>query len=114
MTGGWFDQVKDLFPAIEGMLTRRDALGQITFQCEFGWEREWRCVGEELDLRPMWQKILWPCPELAFPDIRAAVQNAVGDAAAPVWLIDPNWSLERIIGHLVGLASDDLTPFATR
>lgn len=26
--------------------------------------------------------------------------------------IDPTWSLERIIGHLLGMRSDDMTPFA--
>jgi len=28
--------------------------------------------------------------------------------------IDPNWGLEQIIGHLSGLAADDMTPFLPR
>jgi hypothetical protein len=108
---GWFQDVQDMFPVVEGMLTRRDPNGQVAFQREFWWEREWRHVGD-LDLVPMWNKILWLCPEQEMPAFIAAVRNAGGDPNADVFCIDPNWGLERIVGHLIGLGVDDLTPFS--
>jgi len=38
--------------------------------------------------------------------------EAVG--GVPGTCIDPNWGLEQIIGHLSGLAADDMTPFLAR
>jgi hypothetical protein len=110
---GWFDEVRDMFPIIEGMLTRHDAQGDVTLQREFWWEREWRHVGD-LDLAPVWDKILWLCPEAEMPDVTARVRGAGGLADAAIFCIDPNWGLERIIGHLIGLGANDLTPFASR
>lgn len=106
---GWFDEVAALFPAIEGMLSRVDGAGAVTFQREFWWEREWRHT-DDLSLAPIWDKILWLCPEAEIEEINQAVADAgAGDTA---YCIDPNWSLERIIGHLIGLGVTDLTPFA--
>lgn len=109
---GWFDEVKDLFPYIEGMLTRRDQDGNVTLQREWWWEREWRYVGSDLSLALVRNKVLWLCPEDDIPEVEAAVRQH--DAAAPVYCIDPNWGLERIIGRLMGLAETDLTPFSAR
>ncbi|MDP9336035.1 MAG: hypothetical protein M3Q30_22370 [Actinomycetota bacterium] len=108
---GWFDEVSDAFPSIEGMLTRRNEVGALTFQREFWWEREWRHIGD-MSLALIWDKILWLCPETEINEIEAAVRR--GNANAVPYVVDPNWGLERIIGKLMGLAEGDLTPFAPR
>ena len=100
---GFFDEVKDMFPAIEPMFTRTDSLGNVTSRNEWWWEREWRHVGD-LDLASIWTKLLWLCPEAEIDDLEALVRAAGGDSGEPVYCIDPNWSLERIIGHLMRLA----------
>jgi len=107
---GWFNEIRGLFPVIEGMLTRTDAGGDVTFQREFWWEREWRAVGD-VALTGMWDKIVWLCPEAEIPEVAQCVRDAGGSESAVC--IDPNWSLERIIGHLVGLDVADLTPFGS-
>jgi hypothetical protein len=108
---GWFDEVQDLFPFIEGMQTRRDNEGNVVFQAEFWWEREWGHIGD-LPLFPIWNKIIWLCPETEIPEIEAAVRAVhVGSTAR---CVDPNWGLERIIGHLAGFVDDDMTPFGAR
>jgi hypothetical protein len=81
----------------------------VTFQREFWWEREWRISGD-LSLAPIWDKILWLCPEDEIDEVTAAAAQG-GNAGVAVYCIDPNWGLERIIGHLIGLGVDDLTPF---
>jgi hypothetical protein len=110
VTEGWFNDVRALFPAIEGMLTRTDEEGKITFQREFWWEREWRHVGD-VPLAPIWSKILWLCPEAEMDEISALVRD-VGETEH-AFCVDPNWGLERIIGHLIELGVNDLTPFSS-
>lgn len=110
---GWFTDVASLFPFIEAMQTRRDHRGRL-IQAEFWWEREWRYVGDLL-LFPIWNKIIWLCPEAEIPEIEARVRAAYnGPAAGDPHCIDPNWSLERIIGRLAGLGDEDMTPFGFR
>jgi hypothetical protein len=106
---GWFEEVAALFPIIEGMLTRLDVQGSVTFQREFWWEREWR-IAADLDLGPIWDKILWLCPEAEMDAFIGLVQAA--QRCDRVFCIDPSWGLERIIGHLVNLGANDLTPFS--
>ncbi|MEO8347815.1 MAG: hypothetical protein ABI610_02800 [Acidobacteriota bacterium] len=109
-TGGWFAEVQHVFPFIELMYTRRDNAGAVRTQNEWWWEREWRHVGD-VDLTPIWNKILWLCPASEIPAIEALVRVRGGDPAAAVRCVDPNWGLERIVGRLMGLSDDDLTPF---
>ena len=72
---------------------------------EFSWEREWRHIGD-FSLERWWKKALWLCPEDEITD----VADLVGDGAR---CIDPAWGLERIIGHLLGMGEDEMTPFGT-
>jgi hypothetical protein len=67
---------------------------------EYWWEREWWHVGD----LSLVMKFIIICPEEDFSDI------------APSWgsqmpCIDPNWSLEQIIGHLARFSSEDIDPF---
>ena len=48
------------------------------------------------------------------PDVIARVRRAGGVADAAVFCIDPNWGLERIIGHLIGLGANDLTTIVAK
>jgi hypothetical protein len=110
---GWFEEAKAIFPMIELMYTRRDDEGTVMKRNEWWWEREWRHVGD-VDLVPLWDKILWFSPEEEITDVERLVREAGGDAEATVHCVDPNWGLERIIGRLMGLTEDDLTPFGVR
>lgn len=85
-------------PFIEGM----GSWGDPRRYREFWWEREWRHLGD-LDLAPVWDKLIWLCPESEIDEFSPLL------AGRPC--IDPNWSLEQIIGRLSGLDQDDLTPF---
>lgn len=62
----------------------------------------------DLALAVMWDKILWLCPE-EIDEVTHAAPDAAGDAG--VYCIDPNWALERTVGHLIGLAVCDPTAF---
>jgi hypothetical protein len=95
--------VARLTPFIEGMGSFPNGNGGVR-QREFSWEREWRHVGD-LDLAPWWSKALWLCPESELDHF----QRLVGDGG---YCIDPAWGLERIVGHLMGMAGEDMTPFA--
>lgn len=95
--------VSKITPFIEGMGTFTNGDG--TKLREFSWEREWRHLGD-LSLERWWAKALWLCPE----DEIAAISALVGDGAH---CIDPAWGLERIIGHLLGMGEDEMTPFGT-
>jgi hypothetical protein len=99
----WADSpIARLAPFIEGMGRWPNGNGGIRTR-EFSWEREWRHIGN-LDLTPWWNKILWLCPE---PEIDVFAE-LVGHRNC----IDPSWSLERIIGHLMGLEAQDLSPYS--
>jgi hypothetical protein len=110
---GWFDEVKDIFPLIEMMQTRRDDQGNVTTQVEFWWEREWGHIGD-LAIFPVWNRIIWLCPEDEIPEIEASVRAVHDGPGVRVHCIDPNWGLERIIGQLAGFAPADMTPFGSR
>jgi Putative abortive phage resistance protein AbiGi, antitoxin len=94
-----FDDFWKITPFIEGMGS------WATGRREFWWEREWRHLGD-LDLRASWDKALWLCPEEELDEF----ESLVGERRC----IDPRWSLEQIIGHLSGLAPEDMTPFRSR
>jgi Putative abortive phage resistance protein AbiGi, antitoxin len=68
---------------------------------EFWWEREWRHHG---DFSFSWEEVaLVLCPEADIPDFEA---SSLG------WkVIDPRWSLERMIAKLAGLPTRLTTPF---
>jgi hypothetical protein len=91
--------ISRLAPFIEGMGTWPQRTR------EFSWEREWRHLGD-VNLDPWWSKLLWLCPEAEL----AMFEQLVGGSN----VIDPQWGLERILGHLLGLEPSDMTPFATR
>lgn len=83
-----------ILPFIEGMGTWPGS------QKEFWWEREWRHVGNfNFDINEV---ALVLCPE---------AEHDTFDGLAPGKLVDPAWSLERIIAKLVGLAAQDVSPF---
>lgn len=96
--------MSQLAPFIEGMGGFPDGNGGLRLR-EFSWEREWRHLGD-LTLEPSWSKALWLCPEAEIDEFSAVV----GEGAH---CIDPGWGLERIIGHLLGMGEDEMTPFGT-
>jgi hypothetical protein len=80
---------------------------------EFWWEREWRHQGD-FDLAPIWDKIIWLCPEADHDDFRDQVKQAMpgnGEPPEPA-VIDPSWGVEEIIASLVGLPLDEVSVFA--
>jgi hypothetical protein len=95
--------VSRIAPFIEGMGDFRNGNGGKLR--EFSWEREWRHLGD-LSLDGCWSKTLWLCPEDELEEFAALI----GDGAH---CIDPAWGLERIIGHLMGMGEDEMTPFGT-
>jgi hypothetical protein len=94
-----------LAPLIEGMGSWPNPGNGGVRMREFSWEREWRHIGD-LALAPWWNKILWLCPE---PEIDEFAEVVGKDRC-----VDPAWSLERVIGHLMGLEREDMSPFSTR
>jgi hypothetical protein len=94
-----------LTPFIEGMGSWPNPDNGGVRVREFSWEREWRHVGD-LNLEPWWDKILWLCPEVEIPELVERLGHR--------HCIDPSWSLERIIGHLMGLSASDVSPFSVR
>jgi hypothetical protein len=79
---------------------------------EFWWEREWRHQGN-LSLAPLWNKIIWLCPEDEHDDWRNWVDTATleGETSSGV-IIDPSWGLEEIIARLAGFPVEDVSVFA--
>ena len=69
---------------------------------EFWWEREWRHVGG-LNLAAV-RKFIVICPE---PDF----DYVMGEWPKRPPFIDPDWSLEQIIGRLAGFEAEDIDPF---
>ena len=76
-------------------------------QKEFWWEREWRHQGDfDISGRPI---IL--CPAADQLEIRAVLEEQGTKAIDEPSFIDPQWSLEQIIGKLAGFTMDDLGAF---
>jgi hypothetical protein len=67
---------------------------------EFWWEREWRYVGDFMLNMPY----LLLCPEKHMPDFKNATETFAYRPA----MVDPAWSLERIIAHLAGIPASDV------
>lgn len=80
-----------------------------TSRKEFWWEREWRHRGD-LDLAPIWEKIIWLAPEGEHGSIASLICREEPGAYRPT-LIDPNWGIEHIIARLCGLANEDVSLF---
>jgi hypothetical protein len=93
--------ISKLAPFIEGMGSFPDGNGGVRLR-EFAWEREWRHLGD-LDISPWWSRALWLCPESELEVFEAQIGEG--------HCIDPAWSLERIVGHLLGMRTDEMTPF---
>jgi hypothetical protein len=103
---------RSIFPFCEGMGTwaRR--------QKEFWWEREWRKVGDyslqEQDIA------FWMCPENEISlfeqfirdEWNLGARDSNGSVAPSQRFVDPQWSGEAIIAHLVGRQAT--TPFIAR
>ena len=77
---------------------------------EFWWEREWRHRGD-LDLAPIWGKIIWLCPEAEHERFRASIHEVSGGEARDAVILDASWGIEHIVAHLSGLAADDVSLF---
>jgi hypothetical protein len=73
---------------------------------EYWWEREWRCRGD-FDLSTA--KFIIICPEKYLDEITPQWAHDMNIRA-----IDPEWSLEQIIGRLAGFSPDDIDPFQVR
>ncbi|HCT80682.1 MAG TPA: hypothetical protein DGG94_05165 [Micromonosporaceae bacterium] len=85
-----------------------------TSRKEFWWEREWRHRG---NLRIDWQHVLAIfAPANDHAAFKADLLKRTTPAQAPridkVRLLDPLWSLERMIAELAGLTEADVNPFA--
>jgi hypothetical protein len=79
---------------------------------EFWWEREWRHQGD-LSLAPIWEKIIWLCPQGEHQEFSRLVKAATPEGArASRIFIDPSWGLEEIVAHLAGLPEADVSVFA--
>lgn len=89
---------RHIFPFCEWMGTSKSGT-----QHEFWWEREWRHIGNFVFFDTEVALVLAP------EDDHAAFEKV-----APGKVIDPTWSLERMIAKLVGLSAGHVTPFATR
>ena len=78
---------------------------------EFWWEREWRHPGS-LKLGPIWDKIIWLCPEEKHDAFQERVRAATpeGEPHSRVF-IDPRWGLEEIVAHLAGFPAEDISVF---
>jgi hypothetical protein len=86
--------ISKLTPFIEQMGTGPD------YFKEYWWEREWRHVGDfHLNIR-----FIVICPEEDYDEVTDSLLPQM-----PV--IDPDWSLEKIIGKLAGFKSEDIDPF---
>lgn len=78
-------------------------------QKEFWWEREWRCRGD-VDLTPIWSKLIWLCPEQDHTVIRQQLVASPSTTGAPI-VLDPSWGLEEVIARLCRFDSDDVSIF---
>lgn len=92
----WEHPAARIFPLVEGMGTWGNS------QKEFWWEREWRHQGDFTFALEEVALVL--CPEDDHQRFEALVPGKV---------VDPNWSLERMLAKLLGLAADAITPFAS-
>ncbi len=96
-----------LTPFIEQMGSGAKEFGDGGYKKEFWWEREWRHQGDvTIAGRPI---IL--CPAKDIQDVRAAIEQDEQGWIDDPSFIDPNWSLEQIIGKLAGFTMDDLGAF---
>ncbi len=108
VTGNYAAQpIARLTPFIEQMgIGVRTSDGE-KYRKEFWWEREWRYQGNfNIAGRPM---II--CPSIDHEEIKLALDRQPRKLIVNPSLIDPNWSLEQIIGHLAGFSLDDLGAF---
>ncbi len=104
--------IAKLLPLFEHMGTWTATGGT---QKEFWWEREWRKRGD-VWLPAALTPCLILCPEEAIDYFEEVLKDAHMMWRLPGrnprrQCIDPRWGLERIIAHLMGLGSDDVTPF---
>lgn len=98
-----------LTPFIEQMGRGQNAQGDGGYKKEFWWEREWRHQGDySIAGRP-----IVICPVGDMMDVRQALQaiDVNNRLVVDPSFIDPNWSLEQIIGKLAGFTMDDLGAF---
>jgi len=86
--------IAKLTPFIEQMGTGPD------YFKEYWWEREWRHVGDF----PLNMRFIVICPEKDYDE-------ATDSLLPKMPFIDPNWSIEQIIGRLTGFKSEDIDPF---
>jgi len=86
--------IAKLTPFIEQMGT-----GPIYFK-EYWWEREWRYAGDF----HLIMKFIVICPEQDYDEVTNSLFPKMP-------YIDPNWSLEQIIGRLAGFKSEEIDPF---
>lgn len=99
-------EIASISPYIEQMgVGYKD--GKFQYRKEFWWEREWRHVGD-FNLPDTYMVL---CPVADMAEILALVGAIPEERRPNVSLIDPCWSLERIIGKLAGFAEGDLGPF---
>lgn len=90
--------IAKLAPFIEQMGTWND-----DDRKEFWWEREWRHLGDfTLPLN-----IIGICPENEIEEF----ETFASQHDKTVKFIDPNWGLERIIAHLAGFSSNEISFF---
>lgn len=87
-----------LTPYIEQMGTGED------YFKEYWWEREWRYRGDF----HLTMKFIIICPEADYQEICDDARDSLPPNPR---FIDPNWSLEQIIGRLGGFSPEDVDPF---
>jgi hypothetical protein len=69
---------------------------------EFWWEREWRFVGD----LPLPDRVVILCPEGDFEELGEHI--AASGREPHCQMLDPCWSLERMIAHLAGFDAEDV------
>jgi hypothetical protein len=107
---GEFDEtpIAKLSPFIEQMGSGENCSTGKPYTKEFWWEREWRHVGD-FDF-PKHCIVFCPEAEIARFDECVESINEESERIRPAF-VDPQWSLEQIIGRLAGFSLNDLGPF---
>lgn len=94
--------ISKITPFIEQMGTGTRSGDGGRYRKEFWWEREWRSTSD------LWldNNFIILCPEVDMTEIQNHVDSQ--DVLMDVEMIDPRWSLEKIIASLANLELEDI------
>ena len=101
------DPLARLTPFVEQMGRGQNAIGDGGYKKEFWWEREWRHQGNFSIVG----KLVILCPVGDVLEIKAVLEEDEGHLIDDPSFVDPQWSLEQMIGRLAGFSLADLGAF---